>query len=392
MQPTPPVNHAARLRLAGLPILALALGACADRNFDTDLRGLAEGGFSTTEAAQAATIRPEPDARGVITYQNSQVVVARVGETVRVIAQRLGVDADEIGRYNGIAPDAPLRTGEIIALPSRVAGTPVGPGGTDITSLAGAAIDRAGIVTTQPLGSAGTAASGSNGTPFATASSEPVRHQVQRGETAYTISRLYNVPVADIAAWNGLGPDLTVREGQQLLIPLTGGTPPQTAGTTSQPGQGSATPVPPSASAPLPANAAAAAPAAPATPNLGSQQAAAPQARFARPVPGSIIRAYAPGRNEGIDIGAPAGTEVHAADAGTVAAITTNTEGIKIVVIRHSDGLLTVYTHLDNLTVQKDSTVSRGQVIGRVRAGDPSYLHFEVRRGMSSLDPTGFLP
>ncbi|MBW7921408.1 MAG: peptidoglycan DD-metalloendopeptidase family protein [Rubellimicrobium sp.] len=396
MQPTLPAHSTARLGLAGSAALALMLAACGGEPLDTDLRGFSTG-FSTTEAARAAAQRPAPDARGVITYPNSQVVVAGQGETVRTMAGRLGVSADEVARYNGIDPDAGLRTGELIALPRRIEGVPVAAGGTDITSLAGAAIDRAGTVTTQPLGPAagGTAAaSGGNGTPFGTASSEPVRHQVQRGETAYTIARLYNVPVADIAAWNGLGADLSVREGQQLLVPLTGGTPPSAPGATSQPGQGSPTPAPPSASTPLPAAAPpAATPApAPAAPNLGSQQSAAPQARFTRPVSGAIIRAYAPGRNEGIDIGAAAGTEVRAADAGTVAAITTNTEGIKIVVIRHSDGLLTVYTHLDNLTVQKDSTVSRGQVIGRVRAGDPSFLHFEVRRGMNSLDPTSYLP
>lgn len=394
LPPNPRAIHAARLRLAGAGALALVLAACGGEPLDADLRGFSTG-FSTTDAARSAASRPAPDARGVITYPSSQVVVAGQGETVRTMAQRLGVSADEVGRYNGIDPDAPLRTGELIALPRRIEGAPAAGGGTDITALAGAAIDRAGTVTTQPLGpaTAGTTTTG-NGTPFGTASSEPVRHQVQRGETAYTIARLYNVPVADIAAWNGLGADLAVREGQQLLVPLTGGTPPQAAAATTQPGAGSPTPAPPSASTPLPAAdaAPAAAATAPAAPNLGAQQTAAPAARFVRPVQGSIIRAYAPGRNEGIDIGAAAGTEVRAADAGTVAAITTNTDGIKIVVIRHADGLLTVYTHLDNLTVQKDATVSRGQVIGRVRAGDPSFLHFEVRRGMNSQDPTGFLP
>jgi len=397
--PRTTIRAGTALRLAGPAALLVTLAACGGEPLDMDLRGLSTG-FSTTEAAQAATRRPEPDARGVITYQSSQVVVAREGDTVRAIAQRLGVDAGEVGRYNGIAPDTPLRRDELIALPHRVAGTPVAAGGTDITSLAGAAIDRAGTVTTQPLGpagggtAAGAATGGSNGTPFGTAPAEPVRHQVQRGETAYTIARLYNVPVGDIAAWNGLGADLAVREGQQLLVPLTGGTPPSNPGTTSQPGAGSPTPAPPSAATPLPApEAPAASPApAPAAPDLGSQQAPAAQARLVRPVAGSIIRAYAPGRNEGIDIGAPAGTEVRAADAGTVAAITTNTEGIRIVVIRHADGLLTVYTHLDNLTVQKDANVSRGQVIGRVRAGDPSFLHFEVRRGMNSQDPASYLP
>ena len=109
-------------------------------------------------------------------------------------------------------------------------------------------------------------------------------------------------------------------------------------------------------------------------------------------VQGSIIREYSRGRNEGIDIGAPAGTDVKAAAAGTVAAITTDTAGIQIVVIRHDGNLLTVYTHLDNLTISRDDRVSQGQTIGKVQAGDPSYLHFEVRRGTESADPGEFLP
>ena len=75
-----------------------------------------------------------------------------------------------------------------------------------------------------------------------------------------------------------------------------------------------------------------------------------------------------------------------------MAAVTTNTEGVQIVVIKHADDLLTVYTNLDNLSVAKDDAVSRGQVIGKVRPDDPSFLHFEVRRGMASADPTEFLP
>lgn len=395
-----------RLRLAaGTAALAL-VAACGGEPLDMDLRGFADG-FSTTEAARAATERPAPDARGVISYPNSQVVVAQRGDTVRSIAGRLGLDAGEIARYNGIDPDAELRRDELVALPRRI---PEGPaaglssaptsGGLDVTTLAGAALDRAGTVTTAPLPAAAPAAAPT--APFGAADPEPVRHQVARGETAYSIARLYNVPVRDIAAWNGLGSDLAVREGQQLLVPLVGGTPPTPVAApgpaeTTAPGAGSPTPVPPSAAAPLPEAAptpASAAPAASAVaPDLGSQQtAAAAEGRLVMPAQGAIIRAYAPGRNEGIDIGAPAGTEVRAADAGTVAAVTTNTEGIQIVVIRHANNLLTVYTHIDNLTVAKDDRVTRGQVIGRVRPGDPSFLHFEVREGMQSKDPAEFLP
>ena len=55
---------------------------------------------------------------------------------------------------------------------------------------------------------------------------EPLRHQVTRGETAFTIARLYNVSAKDLADWNGLGPDFAVREGQYLLIPTAQRRPP----------------------------------------------------------------------------------------------------------------------------------------------------------------------
>ena len=115
-------------------------------------------------------------------------------------------------------------------------------------------------------------------------------------------------------------------------------------------------------------------------------------AQFAYPVEGNIIRAYASGRNEGIDISVAAGTSVKAAGTGSVAAVTTDTTGVAIIVIKHDDGLLTVYTNLEELTVAKGANVRKGQIIGKVRAGDPSYLHFEVRRGLTSVDPADFLP
>lgn len=109
------------------------------------------------------------------------------------------------------------------------------------------------------------------------------------------------------------------------------------------------------------------------------------------PVNGSIIRAYTPGKNEGIDISAPAGATVSAAASGQVAAVTTNSENVLIVVIKHSGDLLSVYTHLDNLTVKKGDAVSKGQSIGKVLKGDPSFVHFEVRQGFDSVDPLDYL-
>jgi murein DD-endopeptidase MepM/ murein hydrolase activator NlpD len=227
-------------------------------------------------------------------------------------------------------------------------------------------------------------------------------HRVARGETAFQIARLYDVPVAALGEWNGLGSDLTVREGQQLLIPVAGATPPSPAVTSpavTSPGAGSRTPTPPSAVAPLPEVDAtpqtpATAPAAPPAPDIGEQTTPSPatSAPFIYPVQGSIIREYNPGRNEGIDIGVPTGTSVKAAANGTIAAITQNTNGAQIIVVRHTGNILTVYVNVDDLSVAKDDTVTQGQSIAKVAEGSPSFLHFEVRDGLESVDPADYLP
>jgi len=377
-----------RAALAGLSLLAL--GACQQSagGFDMDLRSLGDG-FSTTEAARNATAqRPQPDGRGVISYPNYQVAVAGRGDTVRTVAARVGVGADELARFNAVSADAALNPGEVLALPGRVAAAPVSGGSVaggpiDITTLASGAIDRAQV----PGGTVAAAAPAPTGT-------EPVRHRVVRGETAYTIARAYGVSVRSLADWNGLTGEMTVREGQYLLIPVVVAGVTQPANVTSAPGQGSATPAPPSASQPLPAErpATASTPVAtPPAPNLGGQTAASASARFVMPVQGSIIRGYAPKKNDGIDIAAAAGATVKAADAGTVAAITKDTDQVPILVIRHPNNLLTVYANIDGITVAKGASVARGQAIAKVRAGSPAFMHFEVRDGYDSVDPMKYL-
>lgn len=383
-----------RILMTGVALVALA--ACED--FDLDLRDLGNG-FDTTSAVQSLPGRPRPDDRGVISYPNYQVVVARQNDTIRGIAIRLGLDAQTLADYNGIETDVILRQGEIVALPARVAEPSPATGAIatgpiqplDVTAIATSALDRADATASTSITAAQPAPAPAANVQRGT---EPIRHQVVRGETVFSLSRLYNVPVTAIAEWNGLDSEFTIREGQFLLIPQAGATPPAPV---TAPGAGSPTPVPPSAATPLPdpsaATTAAAAAPAPAAPDLGAAPAPArSDARFTMPLQGSIIRDYSPGANEGIDISAAAGTDVRAAGAGTVAAVTTDTSGGGIVVIKHNDGLLTVYTQLDGLTVAKDDSVSQGQVIAKVRSGSPSFLHFEVRRGLQSLDPNDYLP
>lgn len=396
-----------RAEFALISVSVLAVLASCGQPLDYDLRGVG-GGFSTAEAAAQVTTepRPKPDNRGVISYPNYQVAVASRGDTIGTVAKRLNIDAVSLASYNGIEPNVPLREGEVIALPTRVAEPsprtgatstgPIRPGNVDIDTLAGGAIDRS---ETQQGARVQTAAlpPAQRQTPVVSSGSEPTRHKVERGETAYSIARLYKVPVTSLAEWNGLGSDFSVREGQYLLIPVARQAPPpppKTVETVAKPGTGSDTPTPPSAVKPLPptSDAVPAADIPPPPPvDVGERTEQSDVARMVFPVSGSIIRDFSKGRSEGIDIKAAAGTPVKAADSGTVAAITKSAEGIPIIVIRHEPELLTVYANISGVAVDKGQTVTRGQQIAQLRSGDEAYVHFEVRRGFDAVDPMPYL-
>lgn len=370
----------------------LVLAACAD-GFDVDLRSMGDG-FDTSDSVQQVTAsRPQPDNRGVISYPNYQVAIARRGDTVGDVAARIGVDAAALASFNGIRDGVPLRGGEILALQERVAepspatgaiGTgPIMPAGQiDVAGVAGSAINRAG---------GQSASAGPVIVPGQQTGAEPVRHQVQPGETAFSIARIYNVTPRALADWNGLGADLEVRTGQFLLIPVALDPPP--AVTPVPPGRGSVAPAPPSAATPLPPVDATPEPApTPESPQMAEDATeASDTGRLLMPIAGNIIRPYESGTNDGIGIAAAAGTSVRAADAGTVAAITRDTDQVPIIVLRHADNLLTVYAGVDGIGVEKGDTVGRGDKIAEVRDGNPSFLHFEVREGFDSVDPMPFL-
>lgn len=423
----PALRPLLRAAACGTALVWLA-GCDADGSFDADLRNFGQIGFDTTEAARRATEdRPAPDSRGVISYPNYQVAVANRGDTVASVAARVGIDAAELARYNAISPETALNRGEVLALPRRVAepaggfagtataGAPAGPGALgaeriDITSLASGAIDRAEAsrpaATASPAAAAPAAAAATSAarntaaprTPAAPAGTEPVRHKVTRGETAYSVARYYDVPVKSLAEWNGLPPDLAVREGQYLLIPVASAKAParpDPVAVTTEPGTGSPTPTPPSAAKPLPAETPTKA-SAPvdksAAPDLGAtRSASAAKSRFQMPVQGSIIRPYVKKKNDGVDIAAAPGTAIAAAEAGTVAAITKDTEQTSIVVLRHEGGLLTVYANVASISVAKGDSVKRGQSIAKVPDTQPSFVHFEVRQGVDSVDPMTYL-
>ena len=369
-------------------LIVLSVGSCGVlSNLDFDLRG---NEYDTSDAVRKAMkTRPLPDSRGIISYATYEVAVARKGDTIKSIADRLGLKSQNIAAYNGMSSLEKLNDGQLISLPNRtdkrkfqLKNSTSNRNEVNVTELASTAIE--------------TATSKKKVIKKSTSEqeNEPIRHKVSRGETAFTISRLYNVSIRSLADWNGLDSNYTIREGQYLLIPL-----PRdkivTEVATVKPGKNSKTPSPPSSAEALPEPIP--------TENLEttsgkSKSSNQPEniepsntGQFSYPVNGKIIRDYVKNKTDGIDISAPEGTPIVAAEKGIVAAITSDTQEVPIIVLKHEGNLLTVYAGIGDISVKEKEKVLKSQLIGKIRPGNPSFLHFEVRRGFESIDPMEFL-
>ena len=98
--------------------------------------------------------------------------------------------------------------------------------------------------------------------------------------------------------------------------------------------------------------------------------------------------------HEGIDIGAPSGTAIRAAAAGTVIYAGWLGGYGNLVVVDHGNGLATAYGHQSSVAAGTGQAVSQGQVIGYVGSTGHStgpHLHFEVRVNGVPVDPLGYL-
>jgi len=100
--------------------------------------------------------------------------------------------------------------------------------------------------------------------------------------------------------------------------------------------------------------------------------------------------------HEGIDLRASYGTPVYASQTGVVLYADSKIRGYgKMVVLRHFGKIATIYAHNSKLLVRRGDRIRQGQKIaisgksGHVRG---AHLHFEIRRGLGSLDPMGYLP
>ena len=89
-------------------------------NLDFDLRG---NEYDTSDAVKKAMkTRPLPDSRGIISYPTYEVAVARQGDTIKSISDRLGLVSKKVARYNGMSALEKLNEGQLISLPNRTIG------------------------------------------------------------------------------------------------------------------------------------------------------------------------------------------------------------------------------------------------------------------------------
>lgn len=365
-----------------------ALSACENSslsNFDFDFRG---NSFDTSDAAlQATQSRPKANELGIISYPTYQIAVARRDDTIESMAERLGQNPGELARYNGLAEGERLRNGEVLALPRT--GSRGGQYLESSDEIEETTLSK-DINVLELADNALKVAGGSANNQLDRTSSDaknlmdPIKHNVVRGETVFTISRLYNISVRSLADWNGLDSDYTLREGQILIIPLVDK---KATKNTQKEIDESAVPAPPSSKKPQPRN-------------VNTQEfskstdtkiSVPENGKMAYPLEGLVIREYSKNINDGIDFTARAGTKVVAADTGLVATVTEDINQIAIVVLKHPGNILTVYANLTNIKVSTNQNVNRGDILGEIPNGDPPYLHFEIREGFESVDPLEYL-
>ncbi len=220
-----------------------------------------------------------------------------------------------------------------------------------------------------------------------------VRHTVAPGETMYRIARNYGITVEELSEVNGIEDPRTLSVGQELVIP--GFEPPVPVATESSPVPGTKPP----------ASGASARP-----PVVVTAPASRPESRPApvRPVPETkgmldwplrgvlYARFGKKGRepHDGIDLAVPVGTPVKTAQEGEVLYAGEQRGYGLIVIIQHSERLITLYAHNRDLRVKSGQKVRRGQVIATVgESGKTSgpQLHFEVRVDGKPADPLDYL-
>lgn len=251
---------------------------------------------------------------------------------------------------------------------------------------------------------------------------------VARGDTLLVVARKLGVDFQALARTNGKSAPYTIRVGEKLRVPgsYAGGSrlaqspagggnggvlviaSPNAPGGAKAPSYASTTtmsklpPAEPQTATAIQA-APEARPAAPAAQQSAQQQASLPPPAppplagrgFIWPLKGEVLNEFGPiakgQHSDGVNIAAPRGTPVRAAENGVVAYVGNELKGFgNLLLIKHADGWMTAYAHNDQLLVGKGEQVRRGQQIATVGSSGnvtQPQLHFELRRGTEAVNP-----
>lgn len=239
----------------------------------------------------------------------------------------------------------------------------------------------------------------------------PREYYVRAGDTVYTVSRLFSVSPSELSKLNRLEPPYKIITGQVLRLPsITAKTqriannndagitpankPNIVAGESVKP-----TKKPELSPAKKAENIRIAKAKKTVREKLSVKTPKRSSSKFLKPVKGRVVSSYGPKsdglHNDGINIAAPRGTTVAAAENGVVVYAGNGLKGSgNLVLVRHDNRWMTAYGHLDKINVRNGATLTRGQSLGTVGSTGgvkTPQLHFEVRRGTEALNPKPYL-
>ena len=208
----------------------------------------------------------------------------------------------------------------------------------------------------------------------------PRFHMVFPGDSSGSIAERYGISEEQLATANGSRVPMKLVIGQRLVLPAEPdftslGTAPQSETETAQSAAQAATTAP--------------------TPPRKQFVAPTTGGPFMWPVEGEVITEFGPAargvHNDGINIAAVAGADVLASAAGTVAFIGREIKSFgTLVLVKHKDGVITAYAHLDSVLVNEGDLVEGGQkiaTVGQTGKVDTPQLHFEIRKARRPIDP-----
>lgn len=215
----------------------------------------------------------------------------------------------------------------------------------------------------------------------------PRTYKVRDGDTLYGVSRTFNVTVTQIVRQNNMTAPYTIHTGDVLRLPSVAGPSSSSTKTAATSRPAGLTPKPQTKAQKR------------ASDVINRSVPKRSDSKFGWPVDGDILSSYGPKKgglhNDGINIRAPKGAPVRAAENGLVVYADNQLKGYgNLVLVRHEGQWMTAYAHMDKFMAKKGDVIKRGQTIGTVGSTgsvDSPQLHFEVRRGTKAINPKLYL-